>query len=377
MMAQVLLANSILAMVWWGVALIVVAVAAVGYGIYRLATSGDDEEEQASVPGGQQQQTGQGGSGPAQPAVPGHGNVPNQGVNANQQQCGGGSAPVPAPQVAVTIAPVVRGNPYVARNATDVGLPKSVPPTKTYEVQVTVTPSLQGGHCIHLDITGGSADNGTATVAPGQITQTTTVTITGGNQTEPGHAGNLKIQAKLNGQTVKATSAGFSVCAHPLNLRNTYFADVNSAGRVGVRVSVRWDSDSGTFNDLDQAERSEVVEQGARNAPPFLPLARVRAVNSHYKRGDSRTIVDRHTIPKPPAGPAGTNHKYQLYIFKCHRCGAVDKTMSNSGLHITHHVFRDGAQWKHKTTKNGESVTIGARSTQAGNANVTSPDHIL
>jgi len=278
----------------------------------------------------------------------------------------------------VTLERVRRGNPYVSKNAsTTSGMPDSVPPSKTYEVEIKVTPSLDGsGHHIDLAVINTSVDNGTATVSPTRITKTTKVTVKGDVQTKPGHAGKLKIQAKLDGATVKAESAGFTVCAHPFNYRDPYHSDVNGAS-IGMRVSDDWDSDSGTFADLDETEISELVAEVRSDSPPFGPRGAGRAVNSGYLPGDQRTI-DTHTIaPRPPAGPAGKRIFDQLCIFKCKRCGATDKVMPNSGFKITHEVFLDGAQWKHKTTKNGAAVTIGAHSTQAGGTNATSPDHNL
>lgn len=280
---------------------------------------------------------------------------------------------------AVTIGRVRRGNPYVPKNANAAdGMPDSVPPTKTYEVEVIVTPSLEScpGQYIELSIINGSADNGTATVSPTRITKTSTVTVTGGDQTKPGHAGKLKIQAKLDGTTVKAESAGFTVCAHPQNWRNTFSSDIDGPDGVGVAVQDDWDSDSDTFTHLDQTEISEKVRQGTPTSPPFPTLASVTIRNTGYLPGDQKT-VDTHTSPRPTAGPVGTWEKTQLSLFKCKRCGTTDKVQPSSGLKVIHEVFKDGAQWKHKTRKVGAAVTIGANTTQAGTANVTSLDHNL
>ncbi len=292
------------------------------------------------------------------------------------------TAPCPSPKkcdASVTIARVRRGNPYVSKNANPAdGMPDSVPPTKTYEVEVTVTPSLEAcpGQYIELSIINMSPDNGTATVAPARITKSTTVTVTGGVKTKPGHGGNLKIQAKLDSVTVKAESAGFSVCAHPINYSDTFKSDVNNADDVGVVVQDDWESDSGTFADLKETEIAEVVKQGARDSPPFNPLGVVAPVNSGYLAGDNKS-TDTHAVPRLPAGPKGKAEKLQLTLFKCKRCGATDKVQPNSGFKIIHEVFKDGAQWKHITRKIGAKITIGANTTEAGTANVRSPDHNL
>ena len=154
---------------------------------------------------------------------------PNAGSDAGKP-CADPTKPCPC-HPSVTIGRVIRGNPYVSNNAPSDGMPDSVPPSKTYQVQVTVTPSMDGcpGHHIDLSIVNGSAENGTATVSPARITGTTVVTVTGGNQTTPGHDSQLKIQAKLDGAEVKAESAGFTVCAHPVNYRDTYVSDINDS----------------------------------------------------------------------------------------------------------------------------------------------------
>ena len=114
---------------------------------------------------------------------------------------GPGRAPKQACDTKVTIGRVIRGNPYVERNAKPTkGLPDSLPPNKTYQVEIEVEPPLEKscpGEFIEISIIGGSDDNGTATVTPAKITQTTRVTVTGGKQSKPRNGGNLKIQAAL------------------------------------------------------------------------------------------------------------------------------------------------------------------------------------
>lgn len=287
--------------------------------------------------------------------------------------------PCPCPvNPTVTIRAVIRGNPYVPRSASVAGgMPNSVPPSKTYEVEVTVSPSLEccPGQYLDLAIVDSTADNGTATISPARITKTTTATVTGGSQTKPGHAGLLKIQAKAEDGTIKFLSAGFSVCAHPINYGDSFAQDVNG-GAVGVKVADSWDSDSGTLTDLNETEVSEVVAEAHSDSPPWDPAGSGTGNNSGYLPGDKLT-VDSHTWGRPPAGPAGTKEFTQLSIFKCRRCGATDKVQPNSGMRIIHEVYLVGTQWKHRTRKIGEDVTIGAYSTKAGSANVTSYDHDL
>ncbi len=276
----------------------------------------------------------------------------------------------------VTIGRIIRGNPYVPRDAPDAGMPDSVPPGKSYEVEVKVDPSLDScpGQFIQLSIINGGPENGTAAVSPGRITATTNVRVTGGRQTLPGHAAQLKIQAKLDGKTVKAESAGFMVCAHPVNFSDTYAGDVDEPRRVGVRVRDAWESDSGSVTNLDKAEISEVVEYDAPTSPPYAGMG---AVNNSGYLGADQFSIDTHTIGRPAAGPAASWERRQVSIFKCHRCGTTDKVQPNSGLKITHYVFDDAGQWKHHVKKVGAAVSAGGYSSGAATANVTSPDHLL
>ena len=277
----------------------------------------------------------------------------------------------------VTIGRVQRGNPYVPRNANPAdGMPDSVPPSKTYEVEVKVDPPMDDcpGQFIELSIINTNADNGTATVAPTRIAKTTTITVTGGNQTKPGHGGQLKIQAKLDGTTVKAESSGFTVCAHPVNFTDAFKSDIDDPTSVGVVVQDGWDSDSGTFAHLDEAEISEVVEYDVPTSPPYVGGG--GANNSGYLPAHHLT-TDTHTIDRPAAGPAAPWERRQVSIFKCHRCGATDKVQPNSGLKIVHEVFSDGGHWKHRVRKFGAKVTARGYTSEAGTANVTSLDHNL
>lgn len=279
----------------------------------------------------------------------------------------------------ITIGRVIRDNPYVPHDAnTGAGMPDSVPPSKTYEVAVTVTnwtASCSGKH-IDLSVANTSSDNGTATLSPAQVNGNGTfkITVTGGDQTNPGHGGQLKIQAKLDGAP-KAESAGFTVCAHPLNWTDTLYADIDEPSRVGVVVQDGWDSDSGgSIAGLDQAEISEVVEYDAPTSPPFSGAG--GANNSGYLAANELT-QDTHTIGRPAAGPTATWERRQLSIFKCHRCGASDKVQPHSGLKIVHEVFLAGGQWKHRVKKFGAAVTARGYSSTAATASVTSPDHVL
>jgi peptidoglycan hydrolase-like protein with peptidoglycan-binding domain len=286
----------------------------------------------------------------------------------------------------IDVRSVVRGNPYVAAGVVPpVEMPPSVPPGKTYTVQITVDPPLTGSDFIELSIINSGAATGTASVSPARIQRSTPVIVTGGTQSKPASGGQLKIQAKLNGTEIKATSDGFTVCAHPVNVKCTFFRDINDSFAAGMIVADSLESDSNNFADLDEVEWSEVVERFSRSDPPFHDGSGF-VNNSGYLPvipPPGKFPGDTHDEPRPSAGPRGISEKIQLHIFKCHRCGAVDKAVPNSGFDITHEVFLVGKQWKHKVTKKGETIGVilpGTKTvvkTKPGSANITSPEHNL
>ena len=280
-------------------------------------------------------------------------------------------APLPSNPISVTIGRVIRGNPYVEKNAIDIGLPDSIPLNKTYEVEI----SVNGTGTVDLAIINSSIDIGNATITPSSITATSKVIIKGTAMTNSGHGGQLKIEAKVAGVVV-ATSQGFTICCHPIDYTDTYFSDKNGSA-IGFVVQDGWNSDNGIFSDLLNAEISELVAEVKSDSPPFFAMGTGTAQNSGYLPGDQLT-KDTHTIaPRPRLGPAGTQEFHQLCIYKCNCCGANNIVMPKSGFKIVHEVFKTGTQWKHKIKKIGARVSVNSYTTQAGTANAISPDHNL
>jgi len=275
-------------------------------------------------------------------------------------------------EVEIIIGRVIRGNPYVSRGAKYARLPDSLPLNKTYQVEVEV----KGKKTVDLAIINSDSNNGSATITPSRITATQIVTIKGTAMTKEGCGGNLRIEAKVDG-VVKAVSAGFSVCCHPVYFINTFNSDLDTLEDLGVVVTDNWSSDNGVFSDLAGTEISEIVSyDGKHDSPPFQKD--ISANNSKYLAGDAHTI-DTHSISRGgiELTKEGISEAYQLSIYRCSRCGAVDIVMPNSGFKRIHSVYKDGEQWKHETKKTGANVTIRKHSTGAGNANVTSPEHEL
>ena len=296
-----------------------------------------------------------------------------------------------ATNVPVTsIRSIVRNNPYTPTGVNPpIELPPSIPPTKTYAVDVTIDPPLTGDDFIELSIVNTSAINGTATISPVRIIRSATVIVTGGTQTKPGNGGRLQIQAKLNGNDVKATSEGFSVCAHPLNVKATFARDVNGVvehiDKVGMIVRVTMDSDSNNFSDLDHVQVSELIETFGRDMPPFKDAPQNPSGYTPVIPPPGKSMADTHAEPRPSAGPKGTANKMQMHIFRCARCGANDKPVPNSGFDVLHEVFQDPAtkKFRHKVTKKGEKIGMQIPQTKAivktnkGTATIVSPIHDL
>jgi hypothetical protein len=80
-------------------------------------------------------------------------------------------------------------------------------------------------------------------------------------------------------------------------------------------------------------------------------------------------------------GPKGEVVKVQVHMFKCKRCGAIDKPIPFSGYEITHEVFQEGKEFKHKVTKKPLDTGVRIPSTKTiikakgGNGSVTSAEH--
>lgn len=113
--------------------------------------------------------------------------------------------------VRVAIGRVTRGS----------GLPDGVPPSRSKTVSVTISPTLTSGN-VQFDVINGNTHNGTATITSNKTrTSSGTITVKGGAQTRYYSSTRLKIRARLNGGSQAALSAGFRVCAHPRNFRQT------------------------------------------------------------------------------------------------------------------------------------------------------------
>ena len=281
----------------------------------------------------------------------------------------------------VKINPVIRSNPHMDSGAKDIGLPNSLPPRKTYQLEITVTPPLGIDRCatgqfIQLSIAGGGPEAGTATVSPDRITKTTRVTVQGGDPTKadfstidtpqkPKFAGKLKIQAKLDGKQLLAESPGFTVCAHPLNWREEFDSNIDDTMQgkhvIGMYVKIFCNSDSGEFKDLARgAMISELLDFSARpKEPPFhyYPFS-----TSRYQHAVALG-TDRFAILVPDASPDADWIIPQWSVYRCLRCGCIDIVQPNSGMKLIFHVKNR----KFFVEKVGARITVQGKSVEAAN----------
>ena len=257
-----------------------------------------------------------------------------------------------APASSPGLTAMVRGNPHRATNIVPiVALPPSVPPLGSSVVSITVTPALSGTDVIELSIAHCGWNNGIALINPTSIQSSQQVTVTGAIQTEPGRAGALQIEARMNGALL-AVSNGFSVCAHPVSLTTRFYQSIDDDAQLGMIVIEELPSDTGDNFYLNQVDWEEVVEEITRDIPPFqhgtprpsdwLPCVPPPGFNA---------ISDRHAEPRPDAGPAGKTLKVQAHMFTCKRCGATEIPVPDSGFEIEHVVKKIGADWMHQVFK--------------------------
>lgn len=275
--------------------------------------------------------------------------------------------------VKVEIGNVVRG--------TD--LPFSLPPGGQTDVNVTIAPSLAGsGHSFTFDVINCSADNGTATVVGNSIrTSDGTIRLQGLQQTEEGHAGSLEIRARFDGTTECAVSSGFSVCAHPLEVRFTYTGIDSPIVRNGKEY---WGAsynlelvagDGQGLLDCDKTKMAENIDIVSRTGLWVgIPLfesgvfhATLAGNLDHHITGGAATAAEEKTL-MDAAGFDGYCIVDQYFRYSCSRCGIAENLtggpmVPTSGFRITKTMSKDaaGKYWFHvkKEGKANNDVSAG------------------
>jgi len=251
--------------------------------------------------------------------------------------------------VLVIIGDVVRG----------AGLPNSVPPGESVNVDVDIIDSLDDtGHHMGFDVINGGGGNGTASVTDNETrTSSGTIEITGGNQNDVGKGARLKIRARMDstGDESCTESSGFGVCAHPQNYDLT-----GGIGGLsyGIRVDHTWESDSGDKDPahLDKCWMQERLFNFHKNTPPFYPIGANPPPSPQFRPAGG-TSTDTHRYPAQLVRnyTHGTRTLDQDRRFRCQRGGSSWATVPNSGYHIEFEVFDDDpgpeVDWKIRTTK--------------------------
>ena len=254
--------------------------------------------------------------------------------------------------VKVTMGRVTRGS----------GLPDSLPPSRSKTVSVTILPTLTSGN-IRFEVINGSTADGTATITSNKTrTSSGTITVKGGSQTRHYSSTKLRIRARLNGASVAALSAGFRVCAHPTNFRQT--AGYDDGGGV-LKFAYQWDSDSGSISHLDDCRVGERVTYpgGSPYVPPNPPFD-YSHVNPSVRHGPGsrRTLTDtHHFIPAEP-GPAASYTATQYYQYRCDRCSSGFRNLRGpiSIRRIVEFYDPDGdgdGEWRYRAVKSGVTAT--------------------
>jgi hypothetical protein len=282
------------------------------------------------------------------------------------------------------------------------GAPHSLSPGKTYDVTATITPSLAGtAHSVHFCIESDGEGAGVAVVdEPSSLQSTGPVTVRAdcGSQTQVGppeapgmYAGRLKVIARLNGNEVCGSSPGFSVCAHIQNWGTTFSEDYQTPDEVGMLVNDSWASDGlGGIDQLDGTKCEERLAEPSRDNPPFT-VPGFGVWSGGWYPGDELTqdwlTYTVEDIALDGLAPRTEDNAYrcvvwQLHVQKCYRCGCGTTedypdpvVVPNSGREIVDHVWKEGDQWKHRTTAVGRAVNVGVHSSGPAEGDATSPVH--
>ena len=256
--------------------------------------------------------------------------------------------------VKVTMGRVTRGS----------GLPDSLPPSRSKTVSVTILPTLTSGN-IRFEVINGSTADGTATITSNKTrTSSGTITVKGGSQTRYYSSTKLRIRARLNGASVAALSAGFRVCAHPTNFRQT--SGKKAAGGV-LKFKYKWGSDSGRLSDLDDSRVGERVTYpgGSPYVPPNPPFNKpnglVNPTESELPGKEGGFDDTQHYIPAE-AGTAGKFTATQYYRYKCNRCSSGFRNLQGpiSIQRIVEFFDPDGdgdGVWRYRAVKSGVTST--------------------
>jgi peptidoglycan hydrolase-like protein with peptidoglycan-binding domain len=242
-----------------------------------------------------------------------------------------------------------------------------IPPRVDTDVQVNVAGLGPPLLPVTLSVAGSGGANGDVTIdgAPSlEIFGPVTVHLRGTTQTAPGNGGNLQLVATQGGVEL-GRSAGFSVSSVPQRYTDVFLSDLTGASR-GFVVQDGWESDSGSFADLDGTEISEEVEVTQATGC----FAGLGGNVSGYLPGDSLT-QDTHSSATATLTSPGRRIAQQTSKFRDHRAGAADIPMRDAGYLIDRRVVRVGGVLRFVITKSGKATTANGTPSGQGEGFIT------
>jgi hypothetical protein len=230
-----------------------------------------------------------------------------------------------------------------------------VNPTSVY---VQVTPSLADGQSVTLDAEGKSNADGLVSINQKtsgtlDLTSSQTVQLDGLTQTEPGHAGNIRLTVLVR-RLDTVQSNGFSVSAIPVNFHQ---AQGGEFVQGTLYFTYTFDSDSGPLNDLSQVwvGSEATYSDGGKHVGPGKPWT-ANDLSIIYPtgttpfdgpNGDSGSVVEYDHPPGralPMAGPGDTLTATENFGFIDFRTASSNfQTPVNllGPVEIDYYVFKD------------------------------------
>ncbi len=258
-------------------------------------------------------------------------------------------------------------------------LPPSVPPDKTRVVSVLINPALRGtDYSVWFGVRGGGGAAGSAALRQSggssvsevvQLKESANLQVLGQTQTDPGHAGELRVVGTFADRTL-AESPGFSVCAHPNGIRFSFLqlrrgGNDGGAGAAGDHWGPVFEivpgsgvsSDSDRFADLDETELKEMLPNrlgsGFWAGAPVAQGGWVPTTRANPRLRDRHTISDNtggagvmaalRRAADAANGNCGQEIQDQFFVFRCKRCGAGEDdgvAVPNSGFRIQKSAVR-------------------------------------
>lgn len=265
------------------------------------------------------------------------------------------------------------------------GLPPSIRFLRNTSIPVEIDWERDQPSPVVFTVIGGSSQTGKAElVGSHELQQSGRITVRGTSQTEPGHSGQITVQADWNGRTV-AVSDGFSVCAHPNAVWNgpecLPHASADISGDVaGMLVQIRITSDSGAVSDLDLIRDLELVSDlygyegpGVANWPAKPQTAKSEPIRAYMTDTHTTALAMLKGHVRRFQKQAGRWCNDQLDVFSCPRCGMQPDVhesyvvIPNSGFIVERRFYPSiEGRIRHTIRKYPASVQIGSSYSDAG-----------